>query len=474
MKKMKNIPLTLIKPCLNCLFILLTCYGCNDKKTNDTDKQQNTGSEIQKISDSNHLIAMRYYSGFELAHDTYNAISAASDGKIYYVLSSQELDKGGQMYVYDPKTDTTNLLADLTDICGEKDMKAISQGKSHVRFYESKGKLYFATHVGYYEMIDGMERLPENEPSGFKLYPGGHIISYDLATGEFKDLALAPDGEGIITMEMDTERGQIYAITWAKGYFLHYDTNTGVMKNLGKVSANGEAGMPGDDYRVICRSMFVDDRDGFVYLSTSEGDIYSYGSNASALKKVDGASLKLDYFGTYDATKPGSMGYNWRSIVWYKPEGVAYGVHGNSGYLFKFDPSASKIEIVERITSEPSKKSGMFDQFSYGYLGFQLGPDKETLYYLTGGPIYVDGKRVKGLDEIAMGAAKGLENLHLITYNIPNQKYIDHGPIFYEDGERPTYVNSIAIGKGGEVYTLARFEQDGKVIQDLIKTPNPF
>lgn len=34
------------------------------------------------------LIARRYYSGFEQAHDTYNAISAASDGKIYYVLSS--------------------------------------------------------------------------------------------------------------------------------------------------------------------------------------------------------------------------------------------------------------------------------------------------------------------------------------------------------------------------------------------------
>ncbi len=69
------------------------------------------------------------------------------------------------------------------------------------------------------------------------------------------------------------------------------------------------------------------------------------------------------------------MGYNWRSIIWYEAEGAAYGVHGNSGYLFKFDPKSSKVEIVERITSEPSKKSGMFDQFSYGYLGFLLGPD---------------------------------------------------------------------------------------------------
>jgi hypothetical protein len=116
----------------------------------------------------------------------------------------------------------------------------------------------------------------------------------------------------------------------------------------------------------------------------------------------------------------------------------------------------------------------MFDQFSYWYLGFQLGPDKKTLYYLTGGPIYINGKRVKGVDEIAMGAARGLENLHLITYNIPERKYTDHGPVFYEDGSRPTYVNSIAVGNDGSVYTLARFEYEGKVIEDLVKISDPF
>src|SRR3546814_1943124 len=55
----------------------------------------------------------------------------------------------------------------------------------------------FATHIGYYQMINGMERLPKNPPEGYKLYPGGHFISYDLATGELDDLALTPDGEGI-------------------------------------------------------------------------------------------------------------------------------------------------------------------------------------------------------------------------------------------------------------------------------------
>ena len=275
-------------------------------------------------------------------------------------------------------------------------------------------------------------------------------------------------------MTMDTDRGQIYAITWPKGYFIHYDLGKNQLKNLGQISVNGEAGIPGNDYRVLCRSMLINPENGSVYFSTSEGDIFTYSPDSGTIKRVEGVSLKLDYFGKYDPTKPGSMSYNWRSIFWYPSEGVAYGVHGNTGYLFRFDPRIPKLELVERITSEPSKRSGMFDQFSYGYLGFELGPDGQTIYYLTGGPIYSNGQRVKGEMEIGLGGARGLENLHLITYNIPNKKYIDHGPIFYTDGKRPTWVNSIAIGSDGNVYTLARFEYNGKVIEDLVKIPGPF
>ncbi len=116
----------------------------------------------------------------------------------------------------------------------------------------------------------------------------------------------------------------------------------------------------------------------------------------------------------------------------------------------------------------------MFDQFSYGYLGFALGPDGRTLHYLTGGPVYIDGKRVTGKAKTAMGESKGMENLHLVTYDIPADKYTDHGPIFFEDGQRPSYVNSIAIGKDGTVYTLARIQENGRVRTDLISIRGPF
>ncbi len=419
------------------------------------------------------MIAKKYYSGFPKAHDTYNAISAASDGKIYYILSSDSIEEGGKMYVFDPVTEKATLIGDLTEICGEENGRAIPQGKSHVRFYEAGGKLYFSTHVGYYQLIDGMDRLPVTAPEGYDLYPGGHILSYDLESGLFERLAMVPDKEGMVSMTMDKDRLQIYGISWPTGQFIHFNVRTGELKNLGRISGKGEAGTPGDDFRTLCRSLVVDPGDGTVYFSVAEGDILSYHPEKGRIEKLEDVDLKLDYFGNYDPTRPGSMGYNWRKIFWYPQENVAYGVHGNSGYLFRFDPRNRKVEIVERITSLPSRKSGMFDQFSYGYLGFIPGPDGETIYYLTGSPLYENGRRVKGASQIAKGAARGLENLHLVTFCLPSGTYTDHGAIEYEDGSIPTYVNSIAIGPDNRIYTLARFEHNGRTIEDLIAFDSP-
>jgi len=418
------------------------------------------------------LIAKTYDSGFELGHDTYNGMGTGSDGKIYYVLSSESFEIGAQMYCYDPAAGKIRHLGDLTEACGEKGSKAIVQGKSHVNFVEREGKLYFATHVGYYTLVDGMEKIGV-PPAGYKPYPGGHFLAYDVTTGKFQELAKAPHGEGILSMTMDTRRGRLYGLTWPTGYFVRYDLAANDLKDLGPTSRQGENGK-GENYRTLCRSLVVDPQDGSVYFTTGDGAILRYRYDSDRIEVVEGEDLKKDYFGLYDPTSPGHMGYNWRQVIWCPSEKAVYGVHGNSGYLFRFDPHVPRVDVLERITSLPSKRSGMFDQFSYGYLGFTLGPDGRTLHYLTGGPVYVDGKRVVGKSATAMGESKGVENLHLITYDIPTAKYTDRGPIFFENGERPAYVNSIAVGKDGTVYTLSRITRGGKTRTDLISVPGPF
>jgi hypothetical protein len=411
------------------------------------------------------LIAKTYDSGFALAHDTYNGMGTGSDGKIYYVLSSENIDVGAQMYCFDPRKKSIRHLGDLTEACGEKGLKAIPQGKSHVNFVAAGGKLYFSTHVGVYSIVDGMETMGI-PPAGYQSYPGGHLLAYDLKTGRFEDFGVVPDREGVLTTSMDTRRGRIFGLTWPSGMFFRYDLATKTWKNFGKMCAEGEAAK-GAAYRTVCRSIAVDLSDGSAYLTTSEGAILHYAVETDRVEPVAGENMIKDYFGLYDPISPGHMGYNWRQTFWNPNDAWIYGVHGNSGYLFRFDPGSERMEVLDRITSAPSRLSGMFDQFSYGYLGFAPGADYRTIYYLTGAPIYADGKRLAGKSKTAMGEAKGLEDLHLVTWHIPTGKYTDHGAIFYEDGQRPLYVNSIAVGRDGTVYSLGRIKRNGKVLTDL-------
>jgi len=446
------------------LFLGLVMTGCKQAAKPE--------AEVPVVSTPDaKIIATVYNSGFVHAHDTYNGISSASDGKIYYVLCSQLMDVAGQMFVLDPKSGKTEFLGDLSEICGEKDMKVVAQGKSHVNFVESNGKLYFATHLGYYSIINGMEKtgLPTGE---YKAYRGGHLLAYDMKTKKFEDLGIGPNKEGIITMNMDTQRGLIYGLSWPTGILFRYDVARKEMKDLGPFTGKGEDGI-GKDFRVVCRSITINSDNGTVYMTNAEGQIKCLKLGQDVVETVEGEDMRKDYFGTYDIFTSGSMAYNWRQVFWYAPGKKVYGVHGNSGYLFRFDPAIPRIEVLERLTSIPSKLTGMGDQFSYGYLGFKLGPDGRTIYYLTGGPIYVDGKRVLGATSTAKGEAKGLEDLHLITYDIPTGKYLDNGAVFYPDGSRPLYVNSIAIGDDGTVYTLGRITENGKTRTDLISFPGP-
>lgn len=410
------------------------------------------------------LAAESFDSGFALSHATFNGMLAASDGRIYYVLCADRIDTGAQMYSYDPATGKIRHLGDLTEASGEKDLKAIPQGKSHVNFVEWQGKLYFATHVGYYTIQNGMEKMGV-PPPGYKPYPGGHFLAYDMASGKFENLANAPAEQGILAFNMDTKRRRLYGLTWPSGHFLRFDLESKSLKDFGPVSKEGEAGN-GPTYRVLCRSLAVDPEDGSVYFTTADGDILRYRYGRDAIETVQGENLRKEYFGSYDLAAGGRMGYNWRQTFWYAPEREIYALHGRSGYLFRFDPRVPRVEVMERIASEPSKRRGMYDEFPYGYLSFALGPDGRTVYYLTAGPVQEDRAPVAGTNSARRGPR---EDLRLVTYDISAAKYEDHGAIFLPDGQRPTSVQSIAVATDGGVYALASFSRNNRRVSDLIR-----
>ena len=183
---------------------------------------------LADASDAQILQATTYNSHFPeeaKGGEAWNGITVAHDGTVYYVLSSPEYNVPAQMYSFNPKTKAITHISSLNDAVGQGDQKAVAQGKSHVSFVEDNGKLYFSTHLGYYAHVEGVETTAP-APNGYAPYPGGHFVSYDLKTGKFENLAIAPGGEGIITFAMDTQRGRLYGITWPTGHFLSYDLKT--------------------------------------------------------------------------------------------------------------------------------------------------------------------------------------------------------------------------------------------------------
>lgn len=384
--------------------------------------------------------------------ESYNGIGESDDGTIYYAIDSRAYNIPGQIYSLDAKTGQIAHVADLNTATGQGNIPAVAQGKVHVNFMEYHGKLYFSTHLGYYNQSSGIERRAV-PPNGYKPYPGGHFVSYDLRTKEFRSLAIAPHGEGIIAFNMDGKRGRLYGLTWPSGDFLRFDLETHHLKDFGSFFDKGEAGKIGSTYRAICRRIVLDPDDGDVYWTTGDGAIHEYLYKSDTVGTVPDVSLRKDYFGQFDPSKH-SMAYNWRAAVWNPNDHAIYAINGTSGYLFRFDPAVRTVRVLRRLTSLPSQATGMFDQTPYGYLGLALNVPTDTLYYLTGSP--------------PPPGAGSREGSHLITYDIATDRYIDHGEIMLDNGKPAGDEQAIAIGHDGTIYTLTQIHRNGRLEMDLI------
>jgi len=406
-------------------------------------------------------------SGFTKADSNFYSLTIASDRRVYYTLSSHNIDTHGRVYCYDPARDDLKLICDLGAAAGETGRKMLPQGKSHSPFYERDGWLYFATHYGYFATAEDREE-PAPVPAGYFPYPGGHLMRLNMQTGQVEDLAKAPAEEGIITLNMDVQRGRLYGLTWPKSMFLVYDVATRTLRNLGPVSRGGESAR-GDQYFCLVRTFAVDPRDGHVYFTNADGQVYCYRPETERIERFGEVSLKRDLLGTWDPHQPGHQGYNWRDILWHEESQCFYGVHPKSGWLFRFDPPAKCLELLTRIVPESLLRSGQYEPFRYGYLTLQLGPDRTTLYYLSSATDQVapDGRRVK-------------EATHLITYNIQTGKTIDHGVLQLPDGRYLRMSQSHAVHANGTCYACPWIERPNDPVGaapkwdcDLVSFPDP-
>ena len=396
-------------------------------------------------------------SGFTRSDSNFYSLSIASDGCVYYTLCSHNIDTHGRVYQHDPQSDSVELVCDLGEACGEAGQKLLPQGKSHSPLYELDGWLYLATHYGYFATTDEREE-PAPVPEGYNPYPGGHILRINVADGRVEDLVTAPPEEGILTLNMDADRGTLYGLSWPSGLFLVYDIAGRRLRNLGPVSRGGEAGR-GDQYFCLVRTFAIDPRDGHVYFTTPDGQVHVYRPGADRVEAFGDVTMKRDIFGTWDAHKPGHQGYNWRPIQWHERRQCFYGVHPRTGWLFRFDPRGPQpIELLERITTEQLRRNGRYEPYRYGYLTLQIGPDDSTLYYLTSsrGLRTEDGREVR-------------EVTHLVTYNLDSGKCVDHGVLRLGDGRYPQMSQCLAVHANGKCYAAPWIEKPDRAADDPVK-----
>jgi hypothetical protein len=421
------------------------------------------------MSTPNAVVPARLHaSGFEKSDSNFYSLSPASDGNLYYTLCSHDLNTHGRVYRYEPSTDRVTLLGDLGQLTGEAGRKTIPQGKSHVPFFECDGKLYFCTQYGFFQSSGGKEQVAA-VPEGYKPYPGGHFLSYDLATGRFEDLGIGVPEQGIISMQLDPVRKRMYGLTWPSGCFLVYDISERALRNLGKVCREGEAG-EGENYLCLCRSLGLWPETGDIYFTTADGEIRRYVLARDLVETVAGVHMKCDTFGAWDPHKPGHQGYNWRDLLWHEKDRVFYGIHPKSAHLFRLDPAAPRLTVLDRLCAQEVRESGQYEPYHpYGYLSLRLGLDGQTIHYLTSsyGLTAEDGRSVKA-------------TVHPVTYHLRTGRYADHGVVRLPDGRYPLMAQTLAVHPNGKLYSCPWIEPvspgpDGKAPSqcDLISFETP-
>ena len=117
-----------------------------------------------------------------------------------------------------------------------------------------------------------------------------------------------------------------------------------------------------------------------------------------------------------------------------------YGIMYYTDWLFSFEPKTGELEIIDRISSGPNRKSG---NISYSSLAFELSSDGNNILYIASDKVDQPDTSIT------------VEELHLVTYNIPLRRYVDHGVIELDDGRRPRYCEGLEVGTDGNLYIVS-------------------
>lgn len=384
--------------------------------------------------------------GFMEGDCNYHSLTSASDGMLYFTICTHNVEESPRIYRFNPQDQSITLIAKLADVLNEDVTRQVPNGKIHTPLVEHDGFLYFATHTAYYT-----GNLPNmTPPEGRAPYSGGHFMRYNLKSGEFEDLAqLQLANEGIITMALDPKKETLYGLTWPTGLLISYNLEEGLLHNWGAVQQRGEWGRLPDEWNFICRRLAIDPQ-GNLYGGTDTGRIwhletdqqrpvnYFENLNLTHLAPIQEANFEVPAEAHF-------FWKNWRTILWNDATDSFWGLQGGSTQLFEFKPSTGMLRSVRPLRAAGVENLSRRNPFRT-QLGFALGPNN-TLLYLAHAP------EAEREGRPGMGSS-----VHLVTYDIDEEDYQDHGMLTTEDGRRIFFSESVEVGADDHIYTVAWVE----------------
>lgn len=382
----------------------------------------------------------------------WQGIAVASDGNCYFATSTHSRGHGAGFHKYDPKTKRHTLIAkDMTLVCGEGDIPS-QQGKIHSPIVEYDGWLYFATHLSNYW------------PEGIDVYPGAHVLGYELATGKFRDFGIIKKRYSIYSaVNVDPERKKLYVfvspfqkdlIKNDGAHLYSVDIVSGEKKDLGQLT-QGELGAN--------FWFFIDNRGNCWFTlwkmlentkpsGRDRGNLYCYSPEAGKIITYEDVLPKGEYMDGTPVTDEhllGSRAWTWAAALPGREQCLfTMGMLGGGDErLWIFDPSRN-IE-----------KGKAFKPIAYigsTFLETALGGDR--VYFVQYDDLEIQRTQVAEFNRDKDPDVEGYDDyLHLRSVSIaPGSDYsiTDHGAIIDQEGRTPRMINSLAADDQGRVYMM--------------------
>jgi hypothetical protein len=176
----------------------------------------------------------------------YFSLCEGRNGKIY--VGTAAYGRNSYLVEFDPATERMRIVLDVHRLVGQTTTGYAAQAKLHTRnFVAPSGKIYVGSKQGY---LSQAEQAARQRGEAVPVYRGGYVMTYDPAADRAENLGMPmplderrqaagkTEGEGVIDVTADEERGLIYVITCEEQHWMLYNTRTRSFRDLGPILRN--------------------------------------------------------------------------------------------------------------------------------------------------------------------------------------------------------------------------------------------